>query len=134
MREPASFDCAVVRIVPRIEREEFINAGVILFCRTVPYLGARVAVERTRLAALAPELDADEVARHLDLITLMCAGDPAAGPAAQWAPAARFHWLVAPRSTIIQMSPVHSGLTTDPEATLDHLFDTMVRPVHETGA
>lgn len=127
MRDLASFDYAVVRVVPRIEREEFINAGVILFCRTQPFLGARIALDNQRLAALAPGLDPDEVTRHLDLILLICSGDPAAGPLAQWTPAARFHWLVAPRSTIIQMSPVHSGLTADPEGALDHLFDTMVR-------
>lgn len=127
MRDLASFDYAVVRVVPRIEREEFINAGVILFSRTIPYLGARVALDTRRLAALAPELDPEEVARHLDLIPLICNGDPAAGPLAASPPAARFHWLVAPRSTIIQTSPVHSGLTTDPERELHHLFDTMVR-------
>jgi hypothetical protein len=127
MRALASFDYAVVRVVPRIEREEFINAGVILFSRTIPYLGARVALDTRRLKVLAPELDSEDVARRLDLILLICRGDPAAGTLAEWSPSARFHWLVAPRSTIIQISPVHSGLTADPQGELDHLFDTMVR-------
>lgn len=121
-----SFDYAIVRIVPRPEREEFINAGVILFCRTCPFLGARVALDRPRLAALAPDLAAELVERHLALIPLVSHGDEAAGSLAEWPPAARFHWLVAPRSTIIQTSPVHSGLCTDPQAALDHLFETMV--------
>ena len=121
-----SFDYAVIRIVPRVEREEFINAGVILFCRTCPFLGARITLDPHRLAALAPECDPAEVERHLAFIPLVCGGDPAAGELAQWPAANRFHWLTAPRSTIIQTSPVHSGTTTDPQATLDHLFQAMV--------
>jgi hypothetical protein len=121
-----SFDYAVVRIVPRIEREEFINAGVILFCRTARFLGARVSLDRGRLAALAPDLDPAEAERHLDLIPLVSSGDPAAGELGQWPLASRFHWLVAPRSTIVQVSPVHSGLTADPQAELDRLFACMV--------
>jgi hypothetical protein len=127
MQELRSFDYAVVRIVPRIEREEFINAGVILFCRTCPFLGARVTLDTDRLAALAPDIDPRHVERHLALVPLLCSGDPAAGALAEQPLAARFHWLVAPRSTIIQTSPVHSGLCEDPQAALDRLFDGMVR-------
>ena len=122
-----SFDYAVIRVVPRVDREEFINAGVVLFCATRGFLGGRVALDRPRLAALDPAVDPDEVEGHLRLIPLVSAGDRAGGPIAELPVAARFHWLVAPRSTIIQPGPVHTGLCDDPEAALDHLFDTMVR-------
>lgn len=127
MPAPTSFDYAVVRVVPFVEREEFINAGVILFCRTCSFLGARMALDRARLAALAPWLDLADVERQLALIPLICAGDPAGGPVAALPPWERFHWLVAPRSTVIQTSPVHTGLCENPEAALDHLVDTVVR-------
>jgi hypothetical protein len=128
---PASFDYALVRVVPRVEREEFVNAGVIVFCRERRFLEARIALDETRLLALAPWLTAAERAEiraHLAAIPLICAGGPAAGPLGRMAQAERFHWLVAPRSTIVQPSPVHAGLSDDPAATLDHLFATMVRP------
>lgn len=121
-----SFDYAIVRVVPHVERGEFINAGVIVFCRTRRYLGARVALDRQRLAALAPDISADEVQQHLEVIVQIAQGDPAGGPISRLALAERFHWLVAPRSTVIQMSPAHSGLCDDPAAVLDHLFETMV--------
>lgn len=127
MPAPSSFDYAVVRVVPRVERGEFINAGIILFCRTRRFLRARIALDRARLAALAPACDPDEVQRHLDVIALVAAGGPAAGPIGRLSQAERFHWLVAPRSTIIQPSPVHSGLSHDPAATLDQLFDELVQ-------
>jgi hypothetical protein len=123
----SSFDYAVVRVVPRVEREEFINAGVILFCRTRRFLGARVELDHARLTALAPFVDPREIERHLAVIPLICTGGPAAGPIGRLSPAERFHWLVAPRSTIIQPSPVHSGLCRDPAATLEHLFERIVR-------
>ena len=126
MPEPSSFDYAVVRVVPRVEREEFVNAGVILFCRSQRFLGARMALDRHRLAILDPQLDPQEVERYLALIPLICAGGPAAGPIGQLSLADRFHWLVSPRSSIIQTSPVHSGLCTDPEAMLNHLLEKMV--------
>ena len=110
----SSFDYATIRVVPRVEREEFINAGVILFCRTRRFLGARIALDRERLAALAPSLDLGEVERQLGLIALICSGDPAGGPIAELPASGRFHWLVSPRSTVIQISPVHSGLCQDP--------------------
>jgi len=116
-----SFDYAAIRVVPRVEREEFLNAGVIVFCRTRRFLAARVALDPARLAAFAPALDAEEVARYLALIPRICAGDPAAGWTNGLSLAERFHWLVAPKSTIIQVAPVHSGLCDDPAAVLDGL-------------
>lgn len=126
MPAPSSFDYAIIRVVPRVEREEFINAGIILFCRTRRFLGARLALNWRRLAALDPEIDPAEVEEHLALIPLLCSGDPAAGPLAALPQADRFHWLVAPRSSVIQCSPVHSGLSLDPQAALDHLLETIV--------
>jgi hypothetical protein len=127
---PSSFDYAVIRVVPRVEREEFINAGVILFCRSRRFLGARIALDRQRLATFDPRLDPEDVERHLALIPLICAGGPGAGPIGQLPLADRFHWLVSPRSSIIQTSPVHTGLCTDPATMLDHLLETMVCPLH----
>jgi hypothetical protein len=123
-----SYEYAVIRVVPRVDREEFVNAGVILFARTVPFLAARVALDRQRVEALAPTLDLVEVERQLALFPLICEGDPAGGPIAQLPRPERFHWLVAPRSTVIQPSPVHAGLCEDPRAALDHLVETLVLP------
>ena len=122
MPEPSSFDYAVVRVVPRVEREEFVNAGVIVFCLDQDFLGARVHVDESRLKALWPELDIDLVRQHLEAFPKVCAGDPAAGPIARLTRRERFHWLVAPRSTIIQVSPVHSGLCETAEQSLEQLF------------
>ena len=122
----SSFDYTVVRVVPRVERGEFINAGVILFCRTLRFLGARVALDPERLRALAPGIDPAEVERPLAVIPLICRGDPLSGPIGRLEQAGRFHWLVSPRSTVVQTSPVHSGLCLDPEVTLEHLLETMV--------
>lgn len=124
----SSFDYAIVRVVPRVERGEFINAGVILFCRTRRFLAARVELDAQRLAALAPGLDPRELERHLDAIPRICAGGKAAGPLGQLPQAERFHWMVAPRSAVIQTSPVHSGRCADPQAALERLLETMVRP------
>lgn len=123
----SSFDYAIVRVVPRVERAEFVNAGVILFCRTCRFLAARIELDARRLAALAPWLDLAEVERHLAIIPLVAAGDPDGGPIAQLPMADRFHWLVAPRSAMIQISPVHSGLCDDPTAALEDLLDRLVR-------
>jgi hypothetical protein len=124
----SSFDYAIVRVVPRVERGEFINAGVILFCRTRRYLVGRIELHESRLRALAPSIDVDEVRHHLAVIPRLCAGDAVAGPIARLALAERFHWLVAPRSTVIQTSPVHCGLCTDPDAALERLLIATVRP------
>jgi hypothetical protein len=122
----SSFDYAVLRVVPRVERGEFVNAGVVLFCRTRRFLAARVALDAQRLAALAPSLDISEAERHLALIPLVCAGGPEAGPIGALEQAERFHWLVAPRSAMIQTSPVHSGLCEDPELALEQLLERLV--------
>jgi hypothetical protein len=127
MRERCSFDYAVVRIVPRVERGEFVNAGVIVFCSTESYLAARVELPRERLLVLDPELDLELVAAHLDVIPRVCRGGKDAGPIGELPQRARFHWLVAPRSTIIQMSPVHAGVQDDLDAALDSLFAKLVR-------
>jgi hypothetical protein len=120
--EPSSFDYAVVRVVPRVEREEFVNAGVIVFCLDQDFLGARVHVDEPRLKALWPDVDIDLVRQHLEAFPKVCAGDPTAGPIARLTRRERFHWLVSPRSTIIQVSPVHSGLCETAEQSLEQLF------------
>jgi hypothetical protein len=124
--EARTFDYAIVRVVPRVEREEFVNAGVILRCPESAFLGARVCLNRERVAALDGTLDLDEIERQLGLIPLIAAGDPSGGEIAALPLSERFHWLVAPRSTVIQVSPVHSGISEDPAATLDHLMQAMV--------
>ena len=119
----AAYDYAIIRVVPLVERGEFINAGVILFCRTKKFLAARLALREDCLLALAPHIDVAQIQRDLALFSQICAG---AGPIGQLDQTERFHWLVAPRSTIIQTSPVHSGLCDDPDKTLDHLVKTLV--------
>ena len=122
----SSFDYAVLRVVPRVEREEFINAGVLLFCLELDFLQARIEVNEPRLRALWPEADVELVRQHLEAIPKICAGSPDGGPIARLSLRERFHWLVSPRSTIIQVSPVHSGLCGSPELALDELFQQMV--------
>jgi hypothetical protein len=122
----SSFDYAVVRVVPRVERQEFVNVGVIVFCLERKYLGARIHIDEQRLRALWPEVDLDLVRQHLQAFPNICEGKPEAGPIAQLSLRERFHWLVAPRSTIIQVSPVHSGLCEAPEDVLDRLFEQFV--------
>jgi len=118
----SSYDYAYIQVVPRVEYYEFINAGVILLCRTKRFLGARIVLEPTRLQAFAPYLALEVVQAHLDLIPRICAGE---GPIGQFERTERFHWLVAPHSTVIQCSPVHSGLCHDPAAALDLLIQKM---------
>ena len=125
----SSFDYAIVRVVPRVEREEFVNAGVILFCCQRRFLAARVELDRQRLAALAPSANADEIEQMLAIFPRVAAGGPGAGPIGELPLQERFHWLVSPRSTIVQPSPVHSGLCEDPQEALDHLMATTVGPV-----
>jgi len=122
-----SFDYAVIRVVPRVERGELINAGVILFCLQKDFLRAKVEINEPRLRALWPEIDLDLVRQHLEAIPRICDGTPDAGPIGKLSLRERFHWLVAPRSTIIQISPVHSGLCDHPEQALDELFRQAVR-------
>ena len=123
-REP--FQYAAVRIVPRVERGELVNAGVVLFCRARRFLGARTRLDEALLAALAPGCDPTEVRPHLETIERIAAGHPAGGPIAALPASERFHWLVAPSSTIVKPGPVHTGLTDDPEAELGHLFAALV--------
>jgi hypothetical protein len=123
-----SFDYAVIRVVPRVERGEFVNAGIVLFCSTKAFLEARIDLDRERLLALAPTIDCDLVQSHLDAIPRICQGGDEAGPIGALTQRARFHWLVAPRSTMIQTSPVHSGVHHDLEAALVQLVQKLVRP------
>jgi Protein of unknown function (DUF3037) len=118
---PASFDYAIVRVVPRVEREEFINAGVIVFCLEKRYLDARIRLDEARLKALWPDVDAALVREHLAAIERICAGDPKAGPIAGLSQRERFHWLVAARSTMIQTSPAHTGICEGTGDLLDRL-------------
>jgi hypothetical protein len=120
------FSYAVLRVVPRVERGERFNAGVIVFCRPRGYLAARTHLDDGRLAALAPEADPDRIRAHLSAFERIAAGDPTAGPIAELDPTARFHWLVSPSSTIIQPSHVHTGLCDDPEQQLEELFRAVV--------
>ena len=128
-----SFDYATVRVVPRVERGEFINVGVIIICRAQRYLAARIELDQKRLLALAPDIDLAEVQSYLEIIPLVCAGGKEAGPIGKLSQGERFHWLVSPRSTIIQPSPVHSGLCSDSPAMLEHLLNTLVRPIPTYG-
>jgi hypothetical protein len=129
---PSSFDYAVVRLVPRVEREEFINVGIILFCRTRGCLIARIAPDLSRLAVLAPNFDLSAVRDQLELIQRICAGGPESGPYGEMSRSERFQWLVSPRSTTIQVSAVHCGLCTDPQTALDELFGRFVQPLPVT--
>ena len=121
-----AFQYAVIRVVPRVERGESLNAGVILLCRPKRFLAARVGLDAARLRALAPDVDPATIETHLAAIERIAAGDRSAGPIAALGQGERFHWLVAPRSTVIQTSPAHAGLCHDPAAMLDHLMATVV--------
>jgi hypothetical protein len=128
MRDRATYDYAIIRIIPRVEREEFVNVGVIVSCPAQGFLEARIELDEQRLLALDPTLDIATVRDHLAAIPIICAGGAPAGPIGQLSQRERFRWLVAPRSTTIQTSPVHTGCCKDPTAVLEHLLDTMVRP------
>ena len=121
------FQYAIVRVVPEIERGECINGGVVLFCRALGFLAACVELDEARLRALAPDADLTAVRGHLDALARVAAGDPGAGPIAALPASERFHWLVAPSSTIIQCSPVHTGLSADPARELERLVERLVR-------
>lgn len=126
MPDQNSFEYAIVRIVPRVDREEFINAGVILYCRARRFLAARAALDRDRLAALAPHPDLDALQAELDFFLLASTGGRPAGEIGALSQVERFRWLTSPRNTCVQVSPVHSGLCDDPRAALDALFEKMV--------
>lgn len=127
MPERSSYDYALVRVVPSLDRGEFLNVGVILHARNARYLGARVGLDERRLAELAPGADVGPIRDHLSAFERIAAGGDEAGPIGRLDDSQRFHWLVAPRSTVIQTSAVHSGLTDDAGAELDRLFDRLVR-------
>jgi hypothetical protein len=122
-----SYDYAVIRVVPRVERQEFLNAGVILWCQQQDLLEARVELDEARLLALDSAVDVDAVRRHLASFAIICAGGKDSGPIGKLPKRERFDWLVAPRSTIIQTSAVHTGRCMDVPATLERLLDAMVR-------
>jgi hypothetical protein len=128
-RPPASYFYAVLRLVPRVERGECFNVGIVVFSRPRRFLGVRTELDDRRFAALAPGLDAGIVRDHLAAIERVVAGDASAGPMAALDISERFHWIASPSSTIIQPSPIHTGLTRDPQATLDRLFRELVEPV-----
>ena len=123
----SSFDYAIVRVVPRVERGELLNAGVILFCSTQAFLAARVELDRARLGALCPDCDVALIEQHLAVIPRICRGGEEAGPIGLLEQRQRFHWLVAPRSTIVQPGPVHVGVGGDLTAALDKLFEKLVK-------
>ena len=127
MHAPCSYDYAVIRVVPRVERQEFVNAGVILWCQEQDALEARVELDVARLHTLDATVDLDAVRRHLASIEIICAGGSDAGPIGKLSKRERFDWLVAPRSTIIQTSAVHSGRCTDVASTMERLLDSLVR-------
>ena len=127
------FSYAILRVVPRVERGERFNAGVALYCRQRAFLAAKVDLDGRRLSALAPDTSAHEVRAQLDALAGVAEGDPECGPIARLPQSERFGWLVAPSSTIIQPSEVHTGLSDDPRATLDALFAELVEPVPHHG-
>ena len=122
-----TYDYAVIRVVPRVEREEFVNVGIILSCEASGYLEARIELDAARVLSLDPQIDIEALRRHLDTLPAICKGGPGSGPIGQLPLRARFHWLTAKRSSIIQTSPVHMGKCADMAAIMEHLLDRMVR-------
>jgi hypothetical protein len=135
VRDLVTYDYAIVRVVPKVERAEFVNVGVIVSCPERDLLLARIEVDERRLMSLDPTLDLESVQTHLAAIPTICAGGEQAGPIGRLSQRERFYWLVAPRSTIIQTSPTHTGSASDLEAVVERLMQTMVRPLgtHRTG-
>lgn len=129
-----TYDYAIVRVVPRVERGEFVNAGVVLSCKAAGYLKAGIALDEARLLALDPTVDLESIRTTLATLPAICAGGPAAGPLRHLSARERFDWLVAPRSTSIQTSAVHSGRCENLDLALEHLLGRMVRPLGPTAA
>lgn len=127
MSARVSFEYTIVRVVPRVDRGEQLNAGVIVWCLKQDFLAARIALDEGRLVALWPAIDLESVRAHLSAIPRICAGDADAGPIARLTKRERWHWLIAPRSTMVQTAPVHAGLCDTPSATLDHLVAKLVK-------
>lgn len=124
--EHDAFQYAIWRVVPSVERGEALNVGVVVFCRRRRFLKARTLLDAERLRALSPDLDVEAVRRHLDGMVRVAAGDPSGGAVARLDQSERFGWLTAASSTIVQPSPIHTGLCDDPEAVLDRLFSRLV--------
>ena len=122
-----TYDYAIVRVVPRVERGEQVNVGVILSCEALGFLDARIDLDDAAVRALDPAVDIEALRANLGTIPVICRGGAEAGPIGELPPRGRFRWLVSPRSTIIQPSPVHTGRTTDPAACLEHLMEKLVR-------
>ena len=129
MHDHCTYDYAIIRVTPRVEREEFVNVGAIVSCPARGFLEARIELDEKRLMAIDSTLDVESIRIHLATIPTICTGGEQAGPIGQLSQRERFHWLVAPRSTIIQTSPVHTGCCKNPTAVLEHLLATMVRPL-----
>ena len=126
MPEREDFQYAIVRVVPHVERGECLNAGVVLFCRRLGFLGAKTGLDEAALAAVAADCGVADVRAYLETLERVAAGAPDGGPIAALEPSERFHWLTAPSSTIVQSSAVHTGLTSDPAGELEHLFERLV--------
>ncbi len=122
-----AYDYAVIRVAPRVERGEFVNVGVVLSCKAGHFLEARIELDEARLRALDPGVDLNTVRSHLAAFAAICVGGEEAGPIGRLPTRERFHWLTAPRSTMIQTSPVHSGQCIDHATMIERLLDTMVR-------
>jgi pyridoxamine 5'-phosphate oxidase len=129
----SQYSYVLLRVVPHVERGEAINAGVVLFCRQLGFIEARIALDERRLRALAPDVDVVPIREHLELLSRVAAGAQDAGPIARLEPSERFHWLAAPSSTVIQPSPVHTGLCDDPGAVLGRLAATLVEVPGDLG-
>jgi hypothetical protein len=127
MPDHYTYEYAIIRVVPRAEREEFINVGVIVLCSAKKFIEARIELDEGRLTAIDSTLDVESIRSHLASISAICNGGEQAGPIGRLTPSERFHWLVAPRSASIQTSPVHTGRGGDMTAVLERLLDTMVR-------
>ncbi|KUL49580.1 MULTISPECIES: DUF3037 domain-containing protein [unclassified Streptomyces] len=127
MRDRDVFEYALVRVVPRVERGEQFNAGVVVYCRAKSYVAARTHLDEAKLLALDPAADVDGIRAALGAVERVCAGGTAAGRAERDDAGRRFRWLIAPRSTVVQPGPVHTGLTADPAAETDRLLDLLVR-------
>lgn len=127
---PNAYEYSILRVVPRVERCEFVNVGVLVYCQALDYLAAQVTTDLSRALALDNSLEVDTIARQLEGIRALCASDAGSGDNGRRSPGDRFRWLVAPRSTVVQSSPVHTGLTDSPDGALAELFRQMVTPTN----
>jgi hypothetical protein len=127
MQEKHLFEYAVIRVVPRVEREEFLNAGVILYCQDENFLQVRFSLDKSKLVAISPEADTEEIEKRLDVFDRICQGNTSAGEIGKLSLASRFRWLTATRSTVVQVSPVHPGLCVNAGETLEKLFEELVK-------